>query len=393
MFIANVPPIRYQDPWPVPFENRLRDLTSRERRVAYYYSALDNSTFRYRCYNMVQAISHGSADTSASYFFRADEDRLAHVADLADVIVLARVQYDLDVERFVDRARRRNAVVLFDLDDLVFDSKFAPLLMHSLNQSLGWRGPWDYWYAYMGRIGSTLALCDGAVTTNAFLAAHLKAHSGRNVAVVPNFLNREQMEVSDRIWMAKKASKFARDEHLNLGYFSGSPSHARDFAILHPVLTDLCDTRADIRVRLAGYLDPSFTLTHHPDRIDVLPFTDFINLQRFIGATELNLAPLQDNIFTNGKSELKFFEAALVGTITVASPTAVFREAIEPGRTGFLANELDWRQQLEAAIKIIEGDPAERLIFLERARNEVISRYGFQNQWPAIERALFHRDP
>ena len=389
MFIASAQPVRYQDPWPIPFEKRLGDLAARERRVAYYYSTPDNSTFRYRCYNMIQAINHGSADTSASYFFRADEGRLAKVADLADVIVLARVQYDLDVERFVDRARKHKAVILFDIDDLVFDSKFAGLLMHSLNQSLGWQGPWDYWYAYMGRLGSTLALCDRAITTNPFLAAQLNTHSGKDVRVVPNFLNREQMNVSDAVWTAKRASEFARDKYLHLGYFSGSPSHARDFAIVRPVLADLCDARADIRVRLAGFLDPSFMLPNYRDRIDVLPFTDFMNLQRVIGATELNLAPLQDNIFTNGKSELKYFEAALVGTITIATPTAVFREAIEPGRTGFLANELDWPEQLEAAIKIIEGDPEERLIFLERVRNEVITRYGFQNQWPTIERALF----
>ena len=158
-----------------------------------------------------------------------------------------------------------------------------------------------------------------------------------------------------------------------------------------PVLNELCDARSDLRVRLSGYLDLSFTsaLTH--DRVEVLPFTDFMNLQRLVGATELNLAPLQDNIFTNAKSELKYFEAALVGTITIASPTAVFCQAIDPGRTGFLATELDWAQQLQAAIEIIEGDPQERRTFLERARNDVIKRYDFQNQWPTIERALFDR--
>ena len=76
---------------------------------------------------MVQAIMHGSPETSASYFCRADEGRLARVADLANVVVLARVQYDLDVERFVERARKRKALVLFDIDDLVFDSKFVGL--------------------------------------------------------------------------------------------------------------------------------------------------------------------------------------------------------------------------------------------------------------------------
>ena len=88
--------------------------------------------------------------------------------------------------------------------------------MHSLNQNSGRGRSRDYRYAYTGRIGTTLALCDGAITTNSFLAAQLKALSGKEVAVVPNFFNREQMDVSNAIWSAKSASNFARDEHLHI---------------------------------------------------------------------------------------------------------------------------------------------------------------------------------
>ena len=61
-----------------------------------------------------------------------------------------------------------------------------------------------------------------------------------------------------------------------------------------------------------------------PERIEVCPLQDFVNLQRLIGEVEINIVPLQDNAFTNCKSELKYFEAAIVETVTVATPTYTF---------------------------------------------------------------------
>jgi hypothetical protein len=55
------------------------------------------------------------------------------------------------------------------------------------------------------------------------------------------------------------------------------------------------------------------------DRIEVVPLQDFINLQRSIVEVEIHIAPLQDNVFTNCKSDLKFFDAAICGILTLAS--------------------------------------------------------------------------
>jgi glycosyltransferase involved in cell wall biosynthesis len=76
-----------------------------------------------------------------------------------------------------------------------------------------------------------------------------------------------------------------------------------------------------------------------------------MNLQRLIGSTEFNLVPLQDNPFTNCKSELKFFEAAITGTMTLASPTHVFRAAIKDGKNGYLVNNTDWEQRIAEAVE------------------------------------------
>ena len=62
---------------------------------------------------------------------------------------------------------------------------------------------------------------------------------------------------------------------------------------------------------------------------------------------DVNIAPLVINDFTNCKSELKFFEAAVVETTTIASPNYSFKKAITDGENGFLAKPGEWYDKLE----------------------------------------------
>jgi glycosyltransferase involved in cell wall biosynthesis len=389
MFVSAVPPIDYSDPWELPFDARFAQLIRRQRRVAYFYHVPDSSTFRYRIYNMIQSLNALSDDISAAWFCLGDGARLNRALDAADVVVVCRTQYSAEVRRLIERVRRSGRRVLFDTDDLVFDVGYIEVIMDTLGQSLGADGPWDSWYAYSGRINATMQLCDGGIATNEYLAKRLNRCSERQVAVVPNFLNREQMAISDRVFSAKEASYFQRDDAIHIGYFSGSPTHNRDFQSVAPVLADLLDENPRIRVRLVGYIEVPAVLHRHEDRIERHSLTDFLNLQILIGSTEINIAPLQVNVFTNCKSELKFFEAAVVGTMTIASPTFTFRGAIEDGRTGFLAAEFAWHDKLRDGIDAICARSDSYLKMLEAARREAQERFSWTNQVPAIERAVF----
>ena len=54
------------------------------------------------------------------------------------------------------------------------------------------------------------------------------------------------------------------------------------------------------------------------------------------------MIPLQKNKFTNCKSELKYFEAGIVETISCATPTYVYQENIKSGYNGFLCDQGQW---------------------------------------------------
>ena len=88
----------------------------------------------------------------------------------------------------------------------------------------------------------------------------------------------------------------------------------------------------------------------------------------------MNLAPLEvGNAFCEAKSELKFFEAALVGVCTVASPTDPFARAMRHGETGLLAATTEeWRE----AIDHLLSDAAIRRSMAQAAQEDVLHRFG-----------------
>ncbi len=379
--------VDYKDPWQLPFTRRLADLRAGTRHVAYYYDVPDNSTFRYRCYNMVQALSAmPELAIGASWFAAADLAHMDLFLAAADVLVICRVRYDTRVAGLIARARAHGTRVVYDIDDLVFDAKYVHLVMDTLDIDLDRENEWNHWFAYIGRLGATLRMCDAAIGTNLFLAKRLEAFSGLPVGIVPNFFNREQWDISERIHKSKTVRGRERDDVRILGYFSGSPSHNRDFELISGPVARLLDDDPLLQVRLVGYLDLKGPLSRHLDRVEFVPFQDFVNLQRLIGDVDVNLVPLQDNIFTNCKSELKYFEAALVDTVTIATPTYTFHDAIKHGETGWLCAAQDW----EHLLRSVMSEPELRRDVAARARIHAGQRYSWTEQAICIQRAIFH---
>jgi glycosyltransferase involved in cell wall biosynthesis len=382
--IFSMPAVPYADPWCFGLDERLRMLWRSKCRVAYFYDQANNSTFRYRAYNMVQAINAGMNDVSASYFFRDDLHRLAEIAEAADMLVVCRSLYDYQLSRLIAAFRHRRKLVLFDIDDLVFDIDFVPLIMNTLGQDPENQKTWDYWFAYTSRIGMALKQCDAVLTTNAFLADQIQKFSGLPVAVVPNFINKEQFNFSSRIYAAKAALAPGEDGMIHFGYFSGSPSHNRDFALAIPALECLLEKHKDVGLVIVGYIEAGPQLKRFQSRIRYYPFHDYVNLQRLIASVEFNLIPLQYNTFTNCKSELKYFEAAIAGTLSIASPSYTYANAICDGDTGYFAEACSWEKVMRTAIDCL-GDYRE---MAERAYRNACEKYAWFNQCECILAAL-----
>jgi O-antigen biosynthesis protein len=371
-----------------PMHQRLAQLAKGTKRVAYFAENVHSSTFRYRAANMADVLNtawtNNKQDTSAACFFSSDLQYAADIVESADMLVISRARYDLDIAQFIQQFKTQLKKVWFDIDDWVFDTQQIDLIMSTQGQH-----PSDevlnYWHAVVSRMAQTMRLCDGVITTNSFLASKISKFIDLPVKIIPNFANAQQLEVSKPIYDRKLVQSLNANEKIKLGYFSGSASHNRDFAMIIPALESvlLWDPRVELVLVGPVELGASFE-SQFSNRIKRHAFTDFVTLQKLIGAVDFNLVPLLANEFTDCKSELKFVDAALVGTLTIASPAYAYASAIRHGENGYLSDADQWESVLQKAI--VTRENAQKMMHL--AHKTALKNFVWQTQAEVVRTAL-----
>ncbi|CDI11470.1 Group 1 glycosyl transferase [Agrobacterium pusense] len=337
---------------------------------------------------MVEAVRELDPREIVASWFSLDEiDALMSFLPRIQILVLARVRYGKAVGELLSRARAFNVRILADFDDLVFDTRYGHLVLANNDQPTDNEAHINSWYAYVGRLQATAALCDGGITTNEFLAAKLADICGGAVNIVPNFLNKRQQSLSQALLERKRARNFQGNGPVKIGYFSGSPTHNRDFQIAVQSLCSLLENDHDVTLRIVGFMDSFKELSKFSDRVEVIELQDWINLQARIAEVDINIAPLQSNDFTNCKSELKYFEAAVVGTFSCLSRSFTFTRAITDPEDALIVDDWNWYESLRAAVDLVRTPEAygPRAI---KAAEHAYSRYGWDRNTAPILAAL-----
>jgi glycosyltransferase involved in cell wall biosynthesis len=382
--------ILYSAPWDdEPLDARVKALHVRaEKKIAFLYEKPDTSTFRYRVFNMVEAVRELDPNEIVASWFSLDEiDYLISLLPQIQVLVLARVRYGRAVGELLSRARAFNVRILADFDDLVFDTRYAHLVLANNDQPTADETHINSWYAYVGRLQATAVLCDGGITTNEFLAEKLANVCRRPVGIVPNFLNKKQQLFSQELFEQKRIRGFHGNGPVRIGYFSGSPTHNRDFQIAVQALCSLLRNDNDVTLRIVGFMESFKELAPFSERVEVIELQDWVNLQARIAEVDINIAPLQSNDFTNCKSELKYFEAAVVGTFSCLSRSFTFTRAVTHQDDALVVDDWQWHEALRTAVDLVRTPN----VYGPRAVNtaeRAYSRYGWNRNTNAILTAL-----
>lgn len=253
--------------------------------------------------------------------------------DTADILVLGRQSAGLkNIKKTIKTAKERNLKIVFDIDDDVFEYSLIPYLTrHDKKNPL-------FWYAYIRKIRLLAKSSDIITATNDFLVRKLKNTFHKPIYVIPNFLNKKQVEVSENL---------QKSDTFTVGYFSGSHTHDEDFALIEDQIVRFLNNHKDARLLVVGDLTLSQKFDFLSERIIRKPKVDYIKLQKYYAEATINLAPLVVNDFTNCKSELKFFESAVAQTVTLASPSFAFKNSIINGETGFICKDDEWYDKLD----------------------------------------------
>lgn len=300
------------------------------KKIIYVVEDTHNAQFRYRVKNIAEAAK--KIGWNVEWILKTkleDED----FDDVDLVVILRQTDRDGTVRRLIERLHLNGVKVFFDLDDLVFDYRDLMVLMNSIGSKNV-----AYWLGYIIGIRRIAKKVDGFICTNGFLAEKLKRSFGKRVEVIRNSLNKEQVEVSKKCLSEKKHDGFV------IGYFAGSPTHGKDLAMIEPDLVRFLKERENASMILVGYMKMSKEMQELVDlgRVERMKVVDYLDLQRLIARVDVNIAPLKINDFTNCKSELKFFEAGIVETVTIASPNYSFKRAIDNKKNGMLAKPDEW---------------------------------------------------
>lgn len=364
MYVIKEDGCGFISPWDIPIENRIKKIfnnTSTDKKnVVFLYERADTSTFRYRVYNLCAALEY-SSKFAGTYFFADELEIVKKYISEIDILILSRYRWSLKLENLVNYAKEKNIAIIFDVDDMVYDTKYVSTIMSTLSV-IDTEDRYDYWFSYIGRLGKSLEMCDYVITTNSFLANSIYKDSRKRCFVIPNTYNYFQAKVSDNYFKQKENQK--SEGKFVIGYFSGTPSHINDFLCVAPEILDFLDAYEDAVLRIVGFMDFPASMNEYiaKGKIEFYPLTDFIRLQKLIAEVDINIVPLVNNEFSSCKSELKFFEAGIVGTITCATPSYTYSKCIRNGKNGFLCNYGEWFDVFENIYKMRNSKKLKNII-------------------------------
>jgi len=340
------------------------------RRIVFISGEPETPGHQYRIVNLATVLAPQFFETVVISSVEVPQ-RISEIAS-ADLIWIWRTRLSAETAGLVTAARDAGAAILYDIDDLMFRPELAvaDLIDGIRTQNISEAEVQKFYTA----IRLLLVEADRCTAPTVPLAREIrKLH--KPTTVIPNGFDAKTRECARSAMRARRAQ--AEDGVVRIGYASGTLTHQRDFAIavhaLAAVLRDHPSTRL-VLFRNATNIAEFPELESLEDQIEWRERVPVQNLPLEYARFDVNIAPLQvDNRYCEAKSELKFFEAALAGVPTIASPTQPFRDAIRHGETGLLAsNDGEWHSCLKKLI-----DDAElRRRMADAAYRDVLWLYG-----------------
>jgi len=345
-YLKDIPHYTHQPPAAV-VSDAVRGTLPVGRKAVLFVSGVPDSAMRYRCAHQAESLGFMGLSTDVGEYGQVNLDE---AVDRYACFVLHRVPDGPDVEAFMTRARHLGKPVFFDTDDWVFDPqvpRYVPAYydLDEETQKLYVEG--------LHRYRRTLMACDGVlVTTESLRQLALRYHD--HIVVAPNVASQAMVEGADAaLEWAARAKRFSSRDTISIGYFSGTATHNRDFLEAADAILWALQTYPDVVFKVIGQLKLDDRFEKYGERVVRFGLRRWQDLPHIYTTVDISIAPLEpNNPYTDAKSCIKYLEASLCATPTIASSRTDFRRVIEDGVNGFLADTPDaWKQALAQLIE------------------------------------------
>lgn len=298
-----------------------------------------------------------------------DSNEAKKQISLASLVIFYRVPGFDSVMDLIAECRRLNIKTLWDVDDLIFDEDV--LKTSSTINSLE---PAEREGVINGAklYRQAMLACDEGIASTSGLAKAMKEAGLETVYVVENALDDETLAAARSI---EGRLKKQEDGLIRIIYGSGTKTHNIDFLEAAPALANILKENPNVRFRIIGYLELPEYFDEVQSQIERIPFCNYTEYLAYLSECDISIAPLENFVFNDAKSNIKYLEASITKVASVCSPRAAFADVIVNGENGFLA---DSEQQWHEAFDTLIQNPELRDSMAQAAYRTVMETYSPQ---------------
>ena len=213
------------------------------------------NSYRYRVLHQMEQLNAGFLESDEYYYENLDPLIVLNYR----VIIFFRCPWTEKIEEAISLARDLNKKILFDIDFLVFDTKYTDNLHYLKTISINEKALYDDGVI---RIGKTLKQCEGTITTTKALARELKNYTP-NVFINHNVASEEMWKLSQKALRRRTSKK--NDENIIIGYFGIIDDISPDIEAIKPVLVKILREFKNVKFLLFG--EPPNFLKKFPSQI------------------------------------------------------------------------------------------------------------------------------
>jgi glycosyltransferase involved in cell wall biosynthesis len=284
------------------------------------------------------------------------------------VVIFYRVPGFESVMHVISEAKRLNIKTYWDVDDLIFDEEIlrnsktlkgldSTVLKDLINGATLYR--------------STMLACDGGIASTPGLAKAMQEAGAKDVVIIENALDNQTMVTADKI-NNSDVSATKSDEYVRIVYGSGTNTHNIDFEEAAPAIAAVLAKYPNTKFRVIGQLDLPDYLSKYITQIEFFPTCTYEEYLVLLSECDISIAPLENYIFNDSKSNIKYIEASSLHIPSICSPRSAFTQAITHEENGYLCeSESEW---IHAFSSLIE-DKQKRITIGEKAYQNVMSHY------------------
>lgn len=192
------------------------------------------------------------------------------------------------------------------------------------------------------------------------------------VTVIPN-------AIDPAIW--KVENKKRNDGKIHIGWI-GSASHFADLPGISPIIQEIIREYPQVVFHLAGMVTEEIHNDRVRHHVGTQGYDEYPEFLASLGL-DISIAFVEDTRFNRCKSNIKWLENSMLEIPMVLSNVRPYRESVEHGKTGFLAeNKKEWKKYLKLLIE--NADLREKIG--KAAKQATLAKYDIKDQLPKYEK-------